>query len=188
MMREPPANDPQVLWQNQRREHRGMSLEEVRIQAHVVQLKARQGLIVSFITGFLLAALCIALIIALPFTAARIVGGAILGLTLAIIYKAYRRMWSRYQLVADAAVTGCVEFYRRQLQTQYRSLQLIWRFVVPIVIFAFFLWGSVFRTNPLVARVLPPVVLLLIMFERRREARKINRMLAALAEFEKENT
>lgn len=165
-----------------------MSLDDVRIQAHVVQLKARQTLTVSLVVGLSLAVLCSVAIQRLSLLPVRITAGAILGLTLVVIYKAYGRMWPRFRLSSEAAVRGCVEFYRRELETQYRSLQLIWRFLIPIALFTFLMWGSVFRSHAAQARYLVAGLLLLVLFERRREARKVNRMLAALATFEKENS
>lgn len=188
MTHETPPTDPKLLWQNQRKEHSAMSLEEVRVKAHVVQLKARQSLIVSFVVGLLLAVVCLAAAVSFSLTPVRMIAAGIMVLTFVIMYKAYRRMWARYSLSPDAAMRGCLEFYRRELQIQYRSAQLIWRFLVPIIVFAFLMWRPLFRADGMALRVFLSSLLLLILFERRREARKVHQMLSALTDFEKENS
>ena len=96
---------------------------------------------------------------------------------------AYDRLWSRSSLASDAALSGRLEFYR-QLGNQYRALAVIWRLLIPVVLFAFFSWNAFLGTSALLPRILLPSVLLLILFFRRLELRKYKQKLATLDEFE----
>jgi hypothetical protein len=100
------------------------------------------------------------------------------------VTRPIRALWARHSLAPETAVAGCIAFYRQELKAQYNSLQLIWRFMVPIVIFTFVMWGTIFYSRKALIRFLLPAMLLAILIERRREAQKVNRRLAALAEFE----
>jgi len=179
------ADDSRRMWQSQRREHVIMSIEEVRFKAQTVQTAVRRNVIVALMFGALLLALCTLVIVTLPNTPARLIAAAIMALTLLLAFKAYDRIWPVHTLSPDAALKGCIEFYRKELQAQYSSLALTWRFLVPIVVFAFMTWNAVLRTNPLIPKILSPSVLVLILLLRRREARNLRRKLAELEEFER---
>jgi hypothetical protein len=184
MTGETAANDPRLMWQSQEKEHPIMSAEEVRLKAQVVQSKVRRNLIVAFVCGVLLLVICTIVIVTLPSTFFRVIASAMIMLTSPIAYETYYRIWSRHTLAPNAALNGCLTFYRKELEAQYRAAALTWRFLVPSLFFVFLMWRLLFRTNPLVPRILFPSVLLFILFERRREIRNLKRKLAALSEFE----
>jgi len=177
-----------VIWQRQKKEHSTMSLEEVRIRAYVLRERVRHNLIVAFILGGLVIGLSASVAVKFAPLSMRIVSGAILALTVFAIYNAYSRVWLRPAPPFDAAIAGCVSFYRRELEAQHRSLQLTWRLLVPVLVFAFITRHAVLQSIPVNARILIPALLLLVMFERRREARKINRKLRALDGFESDRS
>jgi len=183
-----PGNDPRMMWQSQRREHPGMPVEEVRIRAQIVHAKVRRNLLVAFVVGLLLLVLCTVLIVNRLSTPVRVLTGAMMVLTLVIAYKAWYRIWRPHTLSPDAALKGCLDFYRKELQAQYRSVALTWRFLVPTVFFAFLTWNAIFTTRAVVPRVLLSSVLVLTFFIRRREVRKFKHELARLDEFDKGNS
>jgi hypothetical protein len=165
-----------------------MSSEEIRMRADVVQSKVRRNLITAFSIGLLVLVLSGIFIGKSPSTPLRILVAALMLLTLEVIYKTYSRMWRRHRLSPDVAFQGCLDFYRKELESQYQALQLTWMFLVPVVVFAFLMWNDLLRVNAPYIRTLLPILLLAILFERRREARKINRRLAGLDAFEKEES
>ena len=183
-MKEMPTNDPRSMWQGLKREHAIMSIEEVRSKAQSAEAKARRTLFVAMTSGALLVALSVFVIVGLRFTPVRWIAAGMIVVTIITVYKAYSRIWARHSLAPETAVAGCIAFYRQELKAQYNSLQLIWRFMVPIVIFTFVMWGTIFYSRKALIRFLLPAMLLAILIERRREAQKVNRRLAALAEFE----
>jgi hypothetical protein len=186
MTSETPVNGPKSIWQNQRREHPVMSLEEVRVKAQDVQEKVRRNLMVVFVLVALVVPLGAGMILMFSSIPMRITAGAIVLLTVTGGYSAYRRLWSRRTLSPDVALQGCVDFYRNALKAQYRSLQLTWAFLMPVLIFGFFTFRFPIPHNPRLMKIVLTAALAAIIFERRREARKINRKLEGLAAFEKE--
>jgi len=185
-----PAKDPKQIWQNQRREHPTMSLEEVRTRAYMAQAKARRNLGVAFVFAILLMIFCTIAIVELP--GPRVITAALMVVVLVAAYKAYKRIWSPQPLSPHAALRACTDFYRKELETQYRSVYgsvaLTWRFAAALIIYAWLtanIWAR--SVGPLVVRILIPSLLALILFLRRREARRLKRELDALDEFEKQN-
>ena len=186
-MRE-PGSDPKIIWQSQTTDHPRMSVEDVRVRAQIAHAKVRRNLVVAFVVGLLLLALCTLVIVNRLSAPVRLLTAAMMLLIVVIAYKAWYRIWRPHTLPPDAALKGCLEFYRKELQAQYRSIALTWRFLVPTVFFAFLMWNAIFTTRALVPRILLPSVLVLIFFVRRREVRKFKHKLARLDEFEKENS
>jgi hypothetical protein len=116
----------------------------------------------------------------------RLNAAAIMILTQIGGYTFYRRIWSRQALSSENAEKGCVDFYRQEIKTQYRSLQLTWGYLVTVLVFAFMTVHIPVRGYPRLPKIVFSIVLLLILLERHREARKFNQRLTALASFEKE--
>ena len=177
-----------IVWQSQRREHPVMSIEEIRTKAQAVHLKVRRDLIVGLAIAVVLSSFCITIAVEAGNTTFRLISGAMAAVTLFIAYSAYRRFWPVHTLSPNAAVQGCVEFYRSELQAQYRSVALWWRFLAPLVIFAFIRWNSLVRTSAIVPRAALPFVLILILVLRRRVAQTIRQKISALSAFEQQNS
>ena len=186
-MGETPANDPRLMWQSQRRDHPVMSVEEVRVMAQKVHAKVRRNLIIAFVLGLLLLVLGTLAIAGGLATSLRVIIGAMMVVTVVAGYKAWYRIWPLHTLSADAALKGCLDFYRKELEAQYRSIALTWRFLVPAVVFTFLIWNAIFTTSALVPRILLPSVLVLTFFARHREVRRFKHKLVRLDEFEREN-
>ena len=188
MMSENPANDPKLIWQSQTKEPAVMSIEEIRIRSRIAQARVRRNLIIAFILGFLLLVFCVFAIVTIPYTPLRVIAAALMVLTPVAAHQAWYRIWSPQTLSPNAALKGCLDFYRQELKAQYSSVALMWRFVVPIVTLAFLTWNAIFRTNSLVPKILLPSLLILILALRRHEARKLRHKLALLDAFEKESS
>jgi len=186
-MGETPANDPRLMWQSQRRDHPVMSVEEVRVMAQKAHAKVRRNLIIAFALGLLVLVLGTLAIAGGIATSVQVTIGAMMVVTVVAGYKAWYRIWPLHTLSPDAAFKGCLDFYRKELEAQYRSIALTWRFLVPAVVFMFMMWNAIFITDPLVPRVLLPSALVLTFFARHREVRKFKHKLARLDEFEREN-
>jgi len=177
-------NDPRLIWQSQTKEHSIMPAEEIRLKVRIVQSRVRRNLILAFICGVLLLTVCMIVIVELPSTFFRVIATAMIMLASPVAYETYYRIWSRNSLAPSAALKGCLTFYRNELEAQYRAAALTWRFLVPTLVFVFLMWRLWFTTNPLVPRIIFPLILLFILFERRRQIRRLKRRLAALNEFE----
>jgi hypothetical protein len=187
-MNDVPTDDPRLIWQGLRREHAIMSVEEVRSKAQAVEARARRTLFVAMSVGAVVVGLSGLVVFRTGMTPVRWIAGGIMAVTVISVYQAYSRIWSRHSLTPETAVAGCIDFYRQELTAQYNSLQLIWRLMLPLVVFTFLLWSAVFHTSRFVPRYFLFAVLLVILVERRREAGRVRRKLAELAEFEKENS
>src|SRR5262249_49603110 len=145
MTHDTPPNDPKdprLVWQSQKREHPIMSSEEIRIRAGVVQSKVRRNLIAAFSIAILVLVLCGIFIGRSSSTPLRVLVAALMLLTFEVMYKTYSRMWRRHHLSPHIAFQGCLDFYRKQLESQYQALQLTWLFLVPVVVFAFLMWND----------------------------------------------
>src|SRR6185369_8788093 len=179
-------NEPQEMWQGQRNEHPMMSLEEIRTKAGEAQSKVQRNLIVAYVLGSLVLVLGTIIIFRGGNIYMRLNEAAIMILTQAGIYTAYRRIWSRQVLSPENTDKGCVDFYRQELRTQYRSLQLTWGYLITVLVFAFLTVNIRVRGYPRLPKIVLSTVLLLILLERHREARKFNQKLGSLASFEAE--
>jgi hypothetical protein len=185
MTGENPTDDPRILWQSQRTEHQAMSIEDVRAKADKVQAKVRRNLFVTFALALLLSPLFIQVVLHLPIRG-RIIASAVMALTLFAAYTTYNRLWRPQIVLPDMAMKGCLEFYRTELVSEYRSIALIWRFLIPTVIFLFVMWGAIFDRSRLSGRVILSTALILILLMRRLEFRKLKQKLATLDQFESE--
>jgi hypothetical protein len=88
----------------------------------------------------------------------------------------------------NLASAGCLDFYRKELKAEYRSLQLTWRLLVPIVAFVYLIWDGILRGTPIVARIVLPPLLIFILFVRWRDRRNLKERLLALDAFEREES
>jgi hypothetical protein len=175
---------PQI-WQTQRREHTVMSESEVRVRSAMFQARVRRNLLLAFVLGLVLLVLCGIAIVQLRNLSPRVIAGAMAIVAAVITYKACQRICWPQTVSPDLGLSGCLEFYRKELTTEYRTLVLKWRLLVAIVLFLWLTAYSLFR-GPLPVRLLLPSSLLLILVVRRREAQKLKRELAALNAFEQE--
>ena len=107
-------------------------------------------------------------------------------LTLLAAYTTYNRLWRPQIVLPDMAMKGCLEIYSTELVSEYRSIALIWRFLIPTVIFLFVMWGALFDRSRLSGRVILSTALILVLLMRRLEFRKLKQKLTALDEFESE--
>src|SRR5262249_1543221 len=146
------ANDPKLIWQAQAREHTLISVEEVRLKAQIARRNVCRNLVIASVSALLLVVFCSLAIINFSSTPVRMIAAAMMLMTAVIVGKAWYRMWPLHTRSPNAALVGCIEFYRRELLIQYRAAAITWRFIVPVVILAFLMWNSVFRTNPLVPK------------------------------------
>jgi hypothetical protein len=118
----------------------------------------------------------------LPYTIPRLITAVMIIPVSTSIYRTVRRIWSR-QSIDDEATRPCLEFYRRHVREHHRAVIVKWQLLVPTVVFLWF--GVTFiGRNFLILRVLFPSSLVLILFLRQWEIRKLRRSLAALDDFE----
>ena len=185
MMNATPPDDLPLIWQNQRREHTVMSENEIRTRAARFQVRVRRNLLLAFVLGLALLFLCVTAIVQLGNLTPRVIAAAMVIVIAVITYRAYQRILWPQMVSADTGLSGCLEFYRKELTTEYRTLVLKWRLLVAIALFLWLTVNSLFR-SPLLMRSLLPLSLVLILIIRRREAQKLKRELAALNTFEKE--
>jgi hypothetical protein len=188
MITENPHEDPQLLWQSQKKEYPMLSIEDIRSRVQAAQVAIRRNQIVTFVIGGLLLAVSVVAIVNIPRASARTIGAGIIMLTLVLAYLIYSRMWARHAPSLDASVKGCISFYRKELEAQYRAVQLTWRLLVALAVFAFLTSNAVLRSNPLIPKILVLLVLILSVIVRHKEKREINRRLTALEAFEKNNS
>jgi len=187
MMHDTPANDSRQIWQNQRKESFNMSLEEVQARANKAQVRARQSLITALALAALLTVFCAIAMVGLS-GPPRVIGATMMAVVLTVAYLSYMRMRSPQALLPDAALRTCLQFYRKELETRYRSVALTWRFAVPLTIYAWLTWNLWARSiGPLTVRILLSSLLALILVQRRREARSLKMELDTLDEFEEGN-
>jgi hypothetical protein len=182
-----PDDNLRVIWREQRREHTIMSEAEVRTRAHAFQMRIHRNLLLAFVLCLGLLALCTMAIKELGNLTPRIIAGAMTVVIALIAFRTFRRIWSPQILSPDIGRSACLEFYRNELRTEYRTLVLKWRLLVAIAFFLWLTWNSLFR-SPLLLRMLLPSSLVLILFVRRREAQKLKRELASVSAFEREET
>jgi hypothetical protein len=185
MTRDTPVNDARIIWQSIQKEHSVMSLEEIRIRAQDAHSKVQRNLLAALGLGVLVLVLSSIAVLHIPYWSARITAGALMVLTAAAVYSAYRRMWRPHAPPAVAAA-GCVAFYRTELEAQHRSLQVTWRLLAAAAVLSFFAGSGWLHATGINARIVIPAVLIAIIIERRYHAFQIKRKLTALSAFERE--
>ena len=188
MTRSNPPDNLRTIWQDQRREHTIMSEDEVRIRAEMFQVRVRRNLLLAFVLGIVLLVLCALAIVRLGNLTPRVIAAAMVIVVAVTTYKAYQRILWPQTMSLDMGRSACLEFYEKELTTEYRTIVLKWRLLVAIMLFVWLTsFDLLFRVR-LPMRILLPSSLVLILFLRRHEARKLKRELAALKEFEREET
>jgi hypothetical protein len=165
-----------------------MSIEDVRTKVREAQSRIRRNLIVTLLTGALILGVSGVALVMIPRTSARIIAAGMIAATVLVAYLIASRMWSRGAAPADATARGCLDFYRKELEAQFRSLQFTWRLFLILAVFAFLTSNSVFRPDPTVPKVVIVLVLILSLIARQRERRNIGRKIASLEAFEKETS
>jgi len=150
-----PIKDPQKIWQNQPTEPLKMSATELRHRALDRQSKARFEALSTIIIGIIL---CV--VFAWSFARAHTVlarmGWALLSLCgIYAAYHAYKWIWPR-TLPAEAPISTCVEFYRRELERRRDYNRRWWRSGLPFLL----LLGMVMAGLGTGARNAPPHPLL----------------------------
>src|SRR5262245_49342896 len=93
MTRDTPLDDAIVMWRSQEKEHPIMSAEEIRIRAHTIQAKVRRNLVIGFVLGLVCLAVGAMAVVSIRSTPARVATAAVMALTVALAYTAYRRIW-----------------------------------------------------------------------------------------------
>src|SRR5262249_15818134 len=159
-----------------RREHPIMSIEDVREKADKVQTKIRRNLFITFALALLLSPLFVQVVLHNS-TRGRVISTAVMALTLFAAYTTYKRIWRPQVVSPDMGMKGWLEFYRTELVSEYRTIALIWRFLIPTVIFLFVMWGAMFDRSRLAGRVILSSALILILLMRRWEFRKLKQKL-----------
>lgn len=181
-------NDPRQIWQNQRREHESMSVEEVRLRAFALQSRIHRNLIVTIPVGFLVLVFAAIVMTRVPYTSPRVIAAVLMILIVITIHRAYRAFWSPDKLPDDATPGACLEFYRRELTAQYNAVALTWgRLLVELALISVMVRFSMLATFRVgTVRMLLPVFLALIVFGRHWRARQLKKELDKLTAFEKE--
>ena len=189
-MTEPPADDEiRGLWQNQPLELGKMSLEEIRQRAQRLQKKNRREVLLFCAFALLLVFFFSRSLARSHETLPRVGLALLIGWAVYFPYQAYRRIWPRSS-AAEAALTTCLEFYRKELQRRRNYTQQIWQwFLGPLFIsLAVFLLPAVVKAIDSPSRWLNllPFGLLLALWaavffpRRRRELRKLQQELDGL--------
>jgi hypothetical protein len=189
MKAEIPPDDPRLIWQNQRREHTSMSVDEARLRAYGLQTKIHRNLIVTIATGFVLLVAAAMMITSHRPTPTRLIIAVLMLFIVITINRAYRAFWSTETLPDDATPSACLDFYRSELTAQYRAAALTWRRVLPeVTVLVLLIWFSsraAFRFSK--ASVLIPAFWALVLAGRYWRAYRLKRELRTLDSFEKED-
>jgi hypothetical protein len=189
MKAEIPPNDPRLIWQSQRREHSSMSVEEIRLRAYSLQTKIHRNLIVTIAVGFSLLVASAMMMVSHRATPTRLILAVLMVFIVVIINRAYRAFWSPDTLPDDATPSACLDFYRRELTAQHRSIAPTWRRELPeiasLILIVLFSFRATFRYPHI--SVLLPVFWALVLSGRYWKAHKINRELGTLDSFQKED-
>jgi hypothetical protein len=185
-----PAIDPKAIWQNQEKEHPSMSVEEVRVKAYLMQTRIHRNLIATIVVGIILLTLSAAVILKVPSTSPRVVTIALMALIALVIFRAYKAFGSPETLPPDAAPSACLDFYRRELTAQYRSISFVWWRLIPdLVLFGFIIRIAIYGAFQYeIARIVLPVLFGLLQVARYRKSRQLKRELGSLDAFAKEDT
>ena len=173
--------DARLIWQSQSREYSAMTLEDIQRKAAAVHARIRRNLVLTFLIGIVVLALCAITIFTIPITAVRVITAGIMFFVVLIAGNAYVRLGASTKLPQRAALSACLDFYRHELWLQYRAVYVRWRLLVPLVIFLWFSWksfDSVYSYQ--VMRIVLPAVLIAVLFIRHIEIRRMRREIATL--------
>lgn len=189
----PDAEDPKIIWKNQKRERPTTSAQEVQNRVRKYRVKARREAIIAFVLSLATVAFCVVVVAshhpAAPIAlAAATLLLAALGREMLVFRKTHNRIWPWLPRIAmtDRVPTACVDFYRRGLQRQIqgRAMRYADLFILIGILVAslFSLPGQI----PIYFYVLVAICIGLMFLVRRRRARKIRLEIEALSSFEAE--
>ena len=191
-----PPDDPKQIWQSQRKEGERMSLEEVREKARRFHAKTRRNNAIGVVFIAAAVVFCIVVVFTARQTMPRVVAGLV---AIALVenwiragYRVYKRRGSPDHASAEAATAPALEHYRHELLRELRYAEIPKsRVAIAAVITGLLIWESWWRSaNPLPVRVMMPFLLLMVgfmiimVYVRIRETRKLREELAELDEFE----
>jgi hypothetical protein len=180
--------DARLIWQSQSREYSAMTLEDIQNNATAVRARIRRNLVLTFLVGIVVLALCAITIATIPITGVRVITVGIMFFVVLIVRNAYLRLGAANDLPRRAALDACLDFYRHELWLQYRAVYVRWRLLVPLVIFLWFSWkafDAVYSYQ--VMRVILPAVLVAVLFIRHFEIRKMRHEMSALDDLREGN-
>jgi hypothetical protein len=176
--------DARVIWQSQSKEYSTMTLEDIQNKAAVVHARIRRNLVFTFFISIVVLSLCAITIATIPMMGVRVITAGIMFFVVLIGRNAYVRLGASKNLPQRAALSACLEFYRRELWLQYRAVYVRWRLLVPLVIFLWFSWKSFEAVYSYqVMRVVLPAVLVAVFFIRHFEIRRMRHEMSALDDF-----
>jgi hypothetical protein len=191
MSRQPPANGPKNIWQNQKTEREDMSLEEIRRKVRQIQMRNRINLILG-----IAATIFFGWAVFQVDPAFMRVGFALLTLGALLMAITMSRAVSR-TLAEDATAATSIAFYRARL-LGFRSIRQVWGWPGTIlflsevlVVTGGVLVESIIHHPPL--RAVAPFFLILAMWAvsfaviRRRQRQWVQRELRRLDVLEKES-
>lgn len=198
----PPDNDPKAIWQNQPTEIDDMSLQRLLEQAQKLAARSRRGLVRPLVSALIGTALGVFIMISRPLPASAVLIWIVVltllwfptGRRIYAAYQVHRWVWPG-QLRTGVAVNTSLDFYRAELDRQHRAYARMvrpWLLVVvglgfglPIVMWAVNRGSSLQRIAPFVFILAAWVVV--SWYARDNEARRIEREIRELDEFENEN-
>jgi hypothetical protein len=173
--------DASLIWQSQSKEYSAMTLEDIQNKAAVAQARIRRNLILTFVIGVVVLALCAITIVTIPMTGLRMITAGVMFFVVLIARNAYVRLVSSENLPRRVAFDACLDYYRNELWLQYRAVYVRWRLLVPLVIFLWFSWKSFDAVHSYqVMRIVLPAVLVAVFLIRHVEIRKMRHELSAL--------
>jgi hypothetical protein len=181
-MNEAFLSDVTLVWQNQTAEHATPSEPETRSKVQRLQVKVRRSLILALLIGILFLIACAILAVNLPYTIPRLISAVMIIPVSVSSYRTVRRICSP-QRIEDEATSPCLEFYRKHVREHHHAVIVKWQLLAPTVVFLWFGVTFIGRSF-LILRVLFPSLLVLILFFRQWEIRKLRRDLATLNDFE----
>ena len=133
MPNEPLPDDIRNVWQNQPVENMPMPLEEIRRQARQFERRIHSRNLREYAAGAFVIAGFTYYIFKFPSPLMRTGCALIIAGSLFVMVQLYRR-GSASALPADLALTGSVQFHRRELVRQRDLLRSVWRWYIgPLV-------------------------------------------------------
>lgn len=119
-------NDPKNLWQNQQREQKNMSLEDLQVRLRRLHIKARRDMILNTAIGVVMLGIFVRVFASAQQPIHRFGWGLIVLTTLLMLVAQIRDMAKALRLErlpSSAGLTTCLRFYREMLENR-RTLRL----------------------------------------------------------------
>ena len=202
MKGKPPENDPKAIWQNQHTEIDDMSLQSLLERVQKLAARSRRDLVRPLISALIGTSLGVFVMMSRALTASAVLIWIVVltllwvptGRRIYAAYQVHRWVWPG-QLRTGVAVNSSSEFYRAELDRQQRAYARMvrpWLMVVvglglglPIVMWAVNRGSSLQEIAPFVVILAAWVVV--SWYARNNQARRIEREIHELDEFENEN-